>query len=75
VSKRRRQPYTDTGISRVPCKRCGKPSTQQWDICALGGGYYGVCDECDALLNELVLRFFNFPDWRKLLAKYERALK
>jgi len=67
----RRYPYTDAGIKRVPCARCGKPSVDQWNICALGNGYYGVCKECDEQLNELVLRFFRFKDWRTVLKKYK----
>ena len=69
----RREPYTERGIGRVPCARCGKPSIEQWNICALGGGYFGVCAECDTLLNELVLRFFRFDDWRAKLRRYRRA--
>lgn len=69
----RRKPYTEAGIKRVPCSRCGKPSVEQWNVCALGGGYYGVCAECDVLLNELTLRFFRLADWRKLLKQYKGA--
>lgn len=55
----RRNPYTDTGIKRVPCFRCGKPSSQQWQICALNNEYKGVCTKCDIELNKLVLKFFS----------------
>ncbi len=53
----RRKPYTEKGISRVPCFKCGKPSTLQWQICALGNEYKGLFTECDIALNETVLRF------------------
>jgi hypothetical protein len=66
----RRKPYTEIGISRIPCSRCGKPSRYQWQICADGRQYRGVCDECDVELNELVLKFMRFPNADELLAKY-----
>jgi len=53
----RKKPYTEKGIGRVPCARCGMPSTQQWSICALDNRYLGVCDKCDMLLNTTVLQF------------------
>ncbi len=56
----RRKPYTVKGLSRVPCFKCGTPSTQQWQICSLGNEYKGVCTECDLELNKLVLKFFGF---------------
>jgi len=57
MSKKRTKPYTKRGITRVPCFRCGKPSTQQWQICALDNQYLGVCAECDIGMNEVVLSF------------------
>ena len=59
MEKGRTKPYTDIGIKRVPCLRCGAPSSQQWQICALGNRYYGVCNNCDIKLNRLVLAFMN----------------
>ena len=53
----RKKPYTDASIKRVPCFRCGRPSSQQWQICALNNEYKGVCKECDIELNRLVLNF------------------
>lgn len=53
----RRKPYTDIGIKRVPCFRCSKPSSRQWQICALSNGYKGVCRDCDFELNKVVLEF------------------
>jgi len=66
----RRKPYTEIGISRVPCKRCGKPSRYQWQICALDNKYFGVCSNCDILLNELVLNFFGVKNTKIKLRKY-----
>lgn len=53
----RRTPYTERGIVRVPCCRCGKPSCYQWTICADGNQWRGLCAECDVALNALVMRF------------------
>ena len=53
----RREPYTEAGIKRVPCERCGEPSAYQWQICATGNKWSGVCVECDIALNELVVEF------------------
>lgn len=32
----RRQPYTEIGVRRVPCTRCGEPAEYQWQVCADG---------------------------------------
>lgn len=53
----RRKPYSDRGISRVPCARCGEPSRFQWQICADDRQYRGICEACDVALNETVMRF------------------
>ena len=57
----RRKPYTQRGISRVPCARCGAPSTQQWQICADHRLFRGLCTACDVELNRLVLDFVHDP--------------
>lgn len=54
----RRKPYTERGISRVPCARCSKPSRFQWQVCADNRQYRTVCEDCDVELNKRVLRFF-----------------
>lgn len=53
----RRQPYTERGIRRVPCTKCGKPSAFQWQICADGNVYRGLCAEHDVELNAMVMRW------------------
>jgi len=68
--KMRKKPYTKTGISRVPCLRCGKPSIQQWQICSLDNKYAGVCTECDIELNKLVLKFMRVKERRQIIKKY-----
>ncbi len=57
----RRKPYTEIGIKRVPCFRCGKPSSQQWQICSMNNEYKGLCKECDIELNRKVLLFMDVP--------------
>jgi len=59
----RNKPYTEAGIPRVPCQRCGKPSKHQWQICATGNQWSGVCVECDIALNKLVLEFMGLPKY------------
>lgn len=72
----RRKPYTEIGISRVPCMRCGKSSKQQWQICALDNKYFGVCIDCDIKLNKKVLQFMNIPSKEVycLIEEYKDAL-
>lgn len=57
----RRRPYTERGIQRVPCARCGAPSTQQWQVCGDGNQYRGLCPGCDVSLNKLVMDFMGLP--------------
>lgn len=70
----RTKPYTAIGISRVPCVRCGQPSTQQWSICSLGNRHCGICTACDIQLQSLVLNFMRVPYKKRLLRKYIREL-
>jgi hypothetical protein len=67
----RREPYTERGIKRIPCARCGEPSSQQWQCCANDNRYLGVCDSCDVDLNRRVLRFFRFKNADELMKKYK----
>lgn len=68
----RTKPYTQTGIRRIPCKRCGNPSVHQWQICADNNVYRGLCMRCDIALNALVLRWMRFKNWKKIINKYSR---
>ena len=67
----RKEPYTAIGIKRLPCFRCGKPATQQWQICSDGNLNRPMCDDCDIELNELVLRFMRDPDANKKIKEYK----
>lgn len=69
----RRQPYTQIGIRRVPCRRCGAPSFHQWQVCANGNRWLGVCEPCDLELNRLALEFMRVPNAEALLAAYADA--
>ncbi len=71
--KGRTKPYADRGISRVPCLRCGKPSSWQWRCCALGGKYFGMCDDCDVKLNGLLMRFFGID--KSVIKRYKKKMK
>ena len=69
----RKKPYTQIGISRVPCFRCKKPSTQQWQICSDNNQFRGLCDSCDIKLNETTLKFMGFKDWKDKINKYKKT--
>ena len=68
----RKKPYTEIGIKRVPCFRCGKPSSTQWQICANGSRWLGVCKDCDVELNLLVLKYFGLEE---LIEYYKTKMK
>jgi hypothetical protein len=66
----RRKPYTEAGIRRIPCSRCGKPAVHQWQVCANGNRYLGCCAECDVEMNRLALEFMRVPNADELLKRY-----
>lgn len=53
----RLKPYTEIGIRRQPCTRCGKPSRYQWQICADKRIFRTLCADCDVELNAMVMRW------------------
>jgi hypothetical protein len=57
----------------VPCFRCGAHSFHQWQVCSDKRLYRTLCSKCDIALNELVLRWMGFKDWREKLATYKKA--
>jgi len=67
----RPKPYTESGIKRVKCIRCGNPGHATWSICADLGLYRPLCKECDIALNRLVLEWAGHPDTEALMKKYE----
>lgn len=75
----RRQPYTQIGIRRLPCFRCGAKAEHQWNICADNHEdkpiFRPICQECDWTLNELVLRWMGFsePEIQQKMTKYRKT--
>lgn len=70
----RRKPYTERGIARLPCFRCGDPATQQWQICSDGNLFRPICTGCDIALNNLVLEFMRHPDRVDLVRAYAEKM-
>lgn len=70
----RRKPYTEAGVRRMPCFRCGQPSEYQWQICADNNIYRTICAECDIALNTLVLMFMRDPDRDHKMRKYVKLV-
>ena len=67
----RLRPYTELGLRRLPCHRCGAwPSVSQWQACADGNVYRPLCRECDVELNELLLRWVGDPTGPAKMAAY-----
>ncbi len=66
----RKKPYTEAGIKRLKCIRCGAPAYATWQICADGGLYRPLCRACEVDLNRLVLQWAGFPDWERKIEAY-----
>lgn len=75
MSRPRTTPYTVLGIKRVPCWRCGNPSWANWQICADGNQFRGICMPCDIKLNDLVLGFMGDPDRAVKMHDYRVRLR
>jgi hypothetical protein len=54
------------------CYKCGKPANWSWNICADGNKIRWVCTECDIALNEMVLKFFGFRQWKSKMKRYKQ---
>lgn len=65
----RRQPYTERGILRLPCARCGRPASQQWLACA-DGVWRPICARCDVGFNRMALRFMRDPQADAKVTRY-----
>lgn len=74
MKRGRLKPYTVLGLARMKCIRgCGRQAFSQWQICADGNVYRGICRECDADLNAMVMRWA-FGDARESdLQRYEEV--
>lgn len=69
----RRQPYTDVGIRRLKCVKCGDPARFQWNACADGNLWRPLCARCDVELNRIVLTWIGDPDADEKITAYARA--
>ena len=56
------------------CYRCGKKAKQSWEICSDKHIERHVCNKCDILLNELVLKFMRFRQWKSKMKRYKEYL-
>lgn len=70
----RKKPYTEIGISRLPCFRCGEKARFQWQVCADNRLYRPICEDCDIELNKMVLRWMGDPDAESKIEAYERNM-
>ncbi len=75
AKRHRRKPYTEAGIRRLKCFRCGGPARTQWSICADGNRARPLCVACDVALNVLVLRWVRHPDAARMAADYREKMK
>ena len=72
----RKTPHFEEEIAFLPCSRCGKwPSRFDWNICSDGNIQRPICLACDLALQELVLRFMGFPNWKRKLAAYREKVE
>lgn len=56
------------------CYKCGKRATESWNICADGNKIKYVCRKHNIELNELVLKFMGFRNWKAKMKKYKKGL-
>lgn len=70
----RTKPYMQLGLRQVPCARCGKPSSYQWQACSNDRRYMGFCTDCDVLINALVLAFCGFKNREELMEWYCKSI-
>lgn len=70
----RREPYTEIGVRKLKCIRCGEPARFQWNICS-DGSYRPVCGVCDIKLNDLVLKFMGHPDRDSVMRRYRETVR
>ena len=66
----RKTPYTETGIKRMKCFKCGGKAHAQWQICSDGNQWRPICKQCDIDLNRLVLEWLGVTDIGDKMQKY-----
>lgn len=70
----RRRLYTQIGVRRLPCVRCGSRARYQWSICADGNLQRPLCRECDIDLNRMVLEWVGDPEAAQKVAAYRERV-
>lgn len=70
----RKKPYTQIGIERLKCFKCGRKAHFQWQICADNNIYRPICKSCDIKLNEMVLKWAGVIDWKDKITKYKEKV-
>lgn len=69
----RKQPYTEKGIKRMSCVRCGERAMFQWSACADGNLWRPICLTCDVELNRMVLKWMGDPAHKVKCDAYEKT--
>jgi hypothetical protein len=72
-AKKRKEPFTEEGIKRMKCIRCGDAAKFQWQICSDGNNFRPICGFCDIELNNTVLNFMKHPNRIELIKKYAES--
>lgn len=67
------EPYTDAGVRRLPCVRCGGKSLFQWNACADDNLWRPLCLDCDVELNRMVLTWMRDPEADAKADRYEMS--
>lgn len=57
------------------CKKLfNKNKVQTWNVCSDGNKKRLVCTKCDIELNEMVLKFIGFRNWKSKIKKYKEKM-
>lgn len=70
----RRKPYTEAGIRRLPCCRCGAQAEFQWSACADGNLWRPLCKPCDVGLNRVALEYIGDPRAASKIRAYAKRV-
>lgn len=75
MPNKKKKPYTESGIRRQKCYRCGGKARTQWQICSDLNTWRPICLKCDYDLNELVLRWMGDEQCESKLEAYKEKLR
>lgn len=70
----RKKPYTESGVRRLPCSRCGNMASHQWQVCADNNLWRPLCVSCDIELNRLVLDWMGDPELESKIESYKKQM-